>query len=97
MTGNGIENYDIPVLSLHLKMEIPFMARDKPDGGTRVIVDLSWPLVASVNSCILSDIYNILFKLKYPAIDHVVEQIKVVGPEVQLYKIDFECTFAISE
>ena len=30
----------------------PLMARSKPDGGTRVIVDLSWPRHCSVNSCV---------------------------------------------
>ena len=28
------------------------MTRSKPDSGTRVIVDLSWPINASVNSCV---------------------------------------------
>ena len=70
------------------------MARDKPDGSVRVIVELSWPLGASVNSCIPSDVYdNILFKLKYPTIDQVVECIKEIGPSAKLFKIDLERAF----
>ena len=53
------------------------MARDKPDGGgggggggVRVIVDLSWPLGQSVNSCITPNFFDdVQFKLKYPTID----------------------------
>ena len=70
------------------------MARDKPDGSVRVIVELSWPLGASVNSCIPSDVYdNILFKLKCPTIDQVVECIKEIGPSAKLFKIDLERVF----
>ena len=50
------------------------MARDKPDGGVRIIVDLSWPIGQSVNSCVAADIYdNIPFTLKYPTVDQVVQ------------------------
>ena len=50
----------------------PLMARENPDGRVRVIVNLSWPKGASVNSCIPSDIYDDMpFKLKYPTIDFV--------------------------
>ena len=35
----------------------PLMARDKPDGGVRVIVDLSWPLFSSVNSGIPDNMF----------------------------------------
>ena len=37
-----------PFDKLHIS---PLMAQSKPDGGTRVIVDLSWPCHCSVNSC----------------------------------------------
>ena len=37
-----------PFDKLHIS---PIMAQSKPDGGTRVIVDLSWPCHCSVNSC----------------------------------------------
>ena len=41
----------------------PFRARDKPDGNVRVIVDLSWPIGQSVNSCTKPGIFdNVHFK-----------------------------------
>ena len=62
----------------------PLLARDKPDGGVRVIVDLSWP----------SDIYDDMpFKLKYPTIDLIVERIKEIGPSAKLFKVDPERAF----
>ena len=49
------------------------MARSKPDGGTRVIVDLSWPINASVNSYVPLDHFDFIkFQLKYPTIDNLV-------------------------
>ena len=72
----------------------PLMARPKPDGGTRIIVDLSWPVGASVNSCVPSNVYDdVPFILKYPTIDQVVERIKLVGPSALLYKVDLERAF----
>ena len=69
----------------------PLMARDKPDGGVRIIVDLSWPQGNSVNSCVPSDIYDdIPFLLKYPTIDQVVERIQLLGPSAMLFKADLE-------
>ena len=54
----------------------PLMGRDKPDGGVRVIVELSWPLGQSVNSCVTPNYFdNIEFKLKYPTIDLLVEKL----------------------
>ena len=48
----------------------PLMARAKPDGGTRVIIDLYWPINGSVNSCVHRDVFDdIEFILKYPTID----------------------------
>ena len=58
----------------------PIMARGKPDGGTRVIVDLSWPHANSINSCVPTNIFDfMIFQLKYPTIDHVVEKIDSMG------------------
>ena len=52
----------------------PLMARNKPDGGVIIIVDLSWTLGNSVNSCVPSDVYDDMpFNLKYPTIDQVVD------------------------
>ena len=36
------------------------MTRSKPDCGTRVIVDLSWPINASVNSCVPIEYFDFL-------------------------------------
>ena len=70
------------------------MARGKPDGGVRVIIDLSWPLGQSVNSWVYSDMYDgIPFTLKYPTIDDVVGQIRTLGPQALLFKIDLERSF----
>ena len=72
----------------------PLMARDKPDGGVRVIVDLSWPLGQSVNSCVTPKYFdNVEFKLKYPTIDSLMEKINAIGPDALLYKIDLERAF----
>ena len=72
----------------------PLMARDKPDGGVRIIVDLSWPQGNSLNSCVPSDIYDdIPFLLKYPTIDQVVERIQCLGPSAMLFKVDLERAF----
>ena len=54
----------------------PLLTRDKPDGGVRVIVDLSWPEGNNVNSCIPDGEFDeIDFVLKYPSIDLVLEKI----------------------
>ena len=82
---------EIPFKKLHVS---PLMGRDKPDGGVRVIEDLSWPLGQSVNSCVDADVYDgIPFTLKYPTVDDVVQQIRTLGPRTLLFKIDLERTF----
>ena len=70
------------------------MARDKPDGGVRIIVNLLWPLGQSINGCVSLDIYNgIPFNLKHPTVDDVVSQIRTLGPQLLLFKIDLERAF----
>ena len=82
---------EVPFERLHVS---PLMVRDKPNGGVRVIVDLSWPLGQSVNSCVSPDLYDgIPFTLKYPAVDDVVGQIRTLGPQALLFKIDLEKAF----
>ena len=69
----------------------PLMTRKKPDGGIRVIVDLSWPVNRSVNSAIPDNRLDILFaKLKYPTIDNLVERISQIGTSALLYKVDLQ-------
>ena len=80
-----------PFKNMHFS---PLISRPKPDGGTHIIVDLSWPLGSTVDSCVLSDVYDdVAFILKYPTIDQVVERIKLVGPSALLYKVDIERAF----
>ena len=70
------------------------MARDKPDGNVRVIVDLSWPLGQSVNSCTVPGVFDsVQFQLKYPSIDMLVQKNSEFGPAALLYKTDLERTF----
>ena len=72
----------------------PLMNRSKPDGGTRVIVDLSWPINASVNSCVPLNYIDFLnFQLKYPNIDNLVQKIRILGPSTVLFKIDLQRAF----
>ena len=72
------------------------MARPKPDGFTRVIVDLYWPLRCSVNSCApLNNFDDIEIQLKYPTIDNLVETIKVYGADTLLFKVDLQRAFRI--
>ena len=72
----------------------PLMARDKPDGGVRVIVDLSWPIGQSVNSCIPDNTFeDINFLLKYPSIDMIIQKIRQLGSKALLFKIDLERAF----
>ena len=74
----------------------PLMARNKTDGGVRIIVDLLWPLGNSVNSCVPPDVYDdIPFNLKYPTVDQVVERIQLVGPTAKLFKVDLERAFVV--
>ena len=73
---------------------LALMARNKPDGGVRVIIDLSWPIGQSVNSCIPDNMFeNINFVLKYPSIDMIIQKIKDLGPKTLLFKIDLERVF----
>ena len=73
---------------------VDVMARDKPDGGVCVMVDLSWPLFNSVNSGILDNQFDIMsFNLKYPTIHMVIEKVQEIGSEALLYKVDLECAF----
>ena len=72
----------------------PIMARPKSDGGTRVIVDLSWQLECSVNICVpLNNLHGMEMQLKYPTVDSIVEKIKVYGPDTLLFKVDLQRAF----
>ena len=73
----------------------PFMTRDKPGSDNRrVIFDLSWPLGGSVNSGIDKESYmGTEFALVLPTVDHITDQLKVLGRGAHLYKIDISRAF----
>ena len=79
-------------INLHVS---PFMTRDKPDSKwRRAIVDLSWPVGASVNAGVQKDTYlNSKFALTYPSVDHIVQRILQLGPGSLIYKIDISRAF----
>ena len=79
---------DWPFPRLHVS---PMMTRPKSDGTRRIIVDLSWPHGNSVNSYIPDNVFDdVEFTLRYPTVDHIVEQIASLGPTALLYKIDLK-------
>ena len=60
----------------------------------RTIMDLSWPKGASVNSSIHKFRYlDTYFSLSYPSIDHIVQEVKKLGPGSLLYKVDISRAF----
>ena len=67
----------------------PFLTREKPNSDNRrVIVDLSCPLGLSVNRGIDKNSYlGTDFSLHLPTIDHINEQLKILGKVCHLYKI----------
>ena len=80
-----------PFEKLHIS---PLMARAKPDGGTRVIVDLSWPCHCSVNSCVPTNFFAFIeFQLKHPTIDNLICKIKEMGPTALMFKVDLQRAF----
>ena len=73
----------------------PFMTRKKPNSiHRRVIIDLSWPKWASVNTGVSNDSYmGTDFVLSLPTIDHITSRVRVLGPGSHQYKIDISRAF----
>ena len=73
----------------------PLMTRPKQNTDKRrTIMDLSWPKGASVNTSIHKFKYlDTYFSLSYPSIDHIVQEIKKLGPGSLLYKVDISRAF----
>ena len=71
------------------------MTRNKPNSDRRrVIIDLSWPHGASVNSGIDKDTYlDSAFTLTFPTVDHITSELKRLGRGALLYKIDVSRAF----
>ena len=72
----------------------PMLSRPKPDDTRRVIVNLSYPYGASLNDCICDTTYdNVHFKLRYPAVQDIVNEIEALHSDVLLSKIDISRAF----
>ena len=72
----------------------PFMTRNKPNSDNcRVIIDLSWPLGASVNSGIDKNTYHAPFMLTFPTVDDITSELKRQGRGFLLYKKDISRAF----
>ena len=81
-----------PIPSGHCSL---FMTRAKPNSDRRrVIIDLSWPLGASVNAGIDKTSYlGSVFSLTFPTLDDITSQLKRLGRGALLYKIDVSREF----
>ena len=66
------------------------MTRNKPNSDRhRLIIDLSWPIGASVNSGIDKDTYlGSPFALAFPTVDVITGEVKRIGRGAPLYKMD---------
>ena len=73
----------------------PFMTRAKPNSdGRHVIIDLSWPVGASVNAGIDKTSYlGNRFSLNFPTVDDITRQLKNMGRVALLYKVHCSCAF----
>ena len=71
------------------------MTRAKPNSDRRrVIIDLSWPLGASVNARIDKNTYlDAPFALTFPTVDDITNELKRLGRGAFLYKVDVSCAF----
>ena len=83
-----------PITGIHCS---PMLTRPKPGADSRrVIVDLSWPKMGSINHNVASDIYmGTPFKLKFPTIDDIVNRIISFKGKCLLYKVDIRRAFRI--
>ena len=71
----------------------PLMTRDKQNStNCHTIMDLSWPNGFSVNDAIHKYVDS-YFTLPYPSINHILEQVKNIGPGALLYKVDISRAF----
>ena len=88
---NILGPYDVkPIVGGHSS---PVMTRAKPNSDRRrVIIDLSWPLGASVNAGIDKNVYlDAPFALTFPTVDDITNELKRLG--VFLYKVDVSWAF----
>ena len=73
----------------------PFLTREKQNSvNRRVIVDLSFPVGQSVNDGVPHDRYlGTYFELNYPSVDTIVNNLKSLGPQALIYKVDISRAF----
>ena len=81
-----------PIASGHCS---PFMSRAKPNSDRRrVIIDLSWPLGASVNAGLDKTSYlGSPFFLTFPTVDDITDQLTCLGRGALLFKVDISRAF----
>ena len=85
-----------PFKSLPIRAHVsPFLTRPKPDSHrNRVIVDLSFPSGAAVNSFVQKDVYlDTPFLLTLPTVDHIAKKIISLGKGSHIFKIDVSRAF----
>ena len=72
-----------------------FLTREKPNSDNRrIILDLSFLVGQSVNDGVSKDkCLNMYFQLNYPSVDSIVNSLKSMGPNAQIYKIDISRAF----
>ena len=73
----------------------PYMTRSKPNSDRRrVIIDLRWPIGASVNAGIDKNAYlDAPFALTFPTVDDITNELKCLGRGAFLYKVDVSRAF----
>ena len=81
-----------PILASHSSL---VMSRPKPySSRRRMIVDLSWPLGASVNAGIDKNSYlDSDFVLTFPTVDDITNELVKLGPGAHIYKVDVSRAF----
>ena len=81
-----------PIASGHCS---PFMSTVKPNSERRcVIIDLSWPLGASVNAGIDKTSYlGSPFSLTFPTVDNITAELTRLGRGTLLFKVDVSRAF----
>ena len=81
-----------PIPSSHCS---PFMTQAKPNSDRgRGIIDLSWLIGASVNAGIDKDSYlDSNFCLIFPTVDDITGELKKLGHDTLLYKVDVSRAF----
>ena len=84
-----------PCINLPFKVHhSPMLSRPKVNDTRRVIVNLSHPYGNSINDCISNQCHDgIVFNLKYPTVDSIIDAIREKDGDVLLSKIDISRAF----